>query len=361
MLDENVRSVDPQGLARVLVSVSIFFLIPTAIVVILRCYVRLRYRMFGVDDGLMLIGWLLHVVFTGVGLRAIYSGVGTRDNDLNVFLEADGRKWMWIGETIYNFSLLPLKCSICVTLLRIAVTKLHRKIIWATLIFTIVAMLYNFICPFVACIPITANWNNRGVCLVPLLMSSAYVVSISAVITDWTCAILPVFMLYKSKMRRATKVSISIILGLAALASLCTIIRLPYLKAFSQSHDYLYNVGHIILWSTVESGIGIVAGSLPSLRKLVSSRFHFNSSMGSSPANTTPFTGISRAVITPQSVSAIRRNHRGEGGDNWEQLDDIEGTSSQKIYVKVDLEMQYLERPETSRESRGSREDLVHP
>ncbi|KAF4456202.1 hypothetical protein F53441_1620 [Fusarium austroafricanum] len=149
-------------------------------------------------------------------------------------------------------------------------------------------------------------------------------------------------------MRRATKVSVSIILGLAALASLCTIIRLPYLKAFSQPHSYLYNVAHIILWSTTESGIGIVAGSLPSLRKLVSSRFHFDSSMGSSPAHITPFSGTGRAVITFQSVSAVRRTHRGEGGDNWEQLDDIEGASSQKIYDKVDLEMQSLERPETS-------------
>lgn len=123
----------------------------------------------------------------------------------------------------------------------------------------------------------------------------------------------------------------------------------------------LDNVGNIVLWSTLESGIGIIAGSLPSLRKLVSSHFHFDSSTGSSPAHITPFSGTSRAVITSQSVPAARRTHRGEVGDNWEQLDDVEGTSSQKIYVKVDLEMQSLERPETSRESHGSREDLVHP
>ncbi|KAF4416073.1 hypothetical protein F53441_14569 [Fusarium austroafricanum] len=161
-------------------------------------------------------------------------------------------------------------------------------------------------------------------------------------------------------MKRATKVSVSIILGLAALASLCTIIRLPYLRAFSQPYNYLYNVAYIILWSIAESGIGIVAGSLPSLRKLVSSRFHFDSSTGSSPAYVTPFSGTSRAVITAQSASAIRHTYRGELGDNWEQLDDIEGASSQKIYVKVDVEMHSLERPETSRESHGSHEDLVH-
>ncbi|KAF4958351.1 hypothetical protein FGADI_2517 [Fusarium gaditjirri] len=360
MLDESATSVDPKGLARVLLVVCIFFLIPTAIIVILRCFVRLKYHLFGIDDGLMLIGWILHVVFTGAGLRAIYSGVGTKDKDLNAYLEVDGRKVLHL-EYQLNTAANQYVSSICVTLLRIAVTKTHRIIVWTTLIFTIVTMLYNSIGTFFACMPITANWDNRGQCSVKFLMSLGYVVSISAVISDWTCAILPIFMLYKSHMRKATKVSVSIILGLAALASLCTIIRLPYLKAFSSTDNYLYNVGNIILWSTLESGIGIIAGSLPSLRKLVSSRFHFDSSAGSSPNHITPFSGTSRAVITSQSVSAARRTHRGEVGDNWEQLDDVEGASSKKIYVKVDLEMQSLERPETSRESHGSREDLVHP
>ncbi|KAF5710641.1 integral membrane protein PTH11 [Fusarium mundagurra] len=248
---ENAKSVDPQGLACILLGVSIFFLIPTAIVVILRCFIRLRYRVFGIDDSLMLIGW-----------------------------------WMWIGQTIYCISLIPLKCSICVTLLRIAVTKLHRIIIWATIVFIIITMLYNWI---------------------------------------------------------------------AAMASLCTIIRLPYIKALSDPHHYLYNVAYIVLWSTVESGIGIIAGSLPSLRKLISSRFHFNTSTGRSPANITPFSGTNRA--TSQPVLSARGTYRSEVGNKWEQLDDAEGASSQKTYV--DLEMQSLERSDMSRELHGSREDLV--
>ena len=58
MVDESLRTVEPQGLARVLLGVFILFLITTAIVVMLRCFVRLRYRIFGIDDGLMLIGWV---------------------------------------------------------------------------------------------------------------------------------------------------------------------------------------------------------------------------------------------------------------------------------------------------------------
>ncbi|KAF4414964.1 integral membrane PTH11 [Fusarium acutatum] len=360
MVGDSVRTVDPKGLALVLLVISIFFLIPTAIVITLRCFVRLKYRLFGVDDGLMLIGWLLHVGFSIIGVRAVYAGLGTRDEYLNAYLQIDGRKWMWIGQVFYSLSLTPIKASICVTLLRIAVTKTHRIIVWATLVFTIVTMLYHTIGTFFACMPITANWDDRQKCSVPFLMSVGYMVSLSAVISDWICAILPIFMLYKSHMRKATKVSVSIILGLGILASLCTIIRLPYLKALSDPQNYLYHVSNIVLWSTLESGFGIIAGCLPSLRKLVSSHFHFDSSAGSSPTHIAPFSGTGRAVITSQSLSTARRTHRGEVGDNWEQLDDAEGSSSQKIYVKVDLEMQSLERPETSGESHGSREDLVH-
>ncbi|RGP67948.1 hypothetical protein FSPOR_5609 [Fusarium sporotrichioides] len=350
MLDENARTVDPQGLARLLIGVSIFLLIPTGIVVILRCFTRLRYEYK-----------LLHVVFTSFGIRAVYAGVGTKDRDLNDFLQVDGRKYMWIGGVFYNFSLIPLKCSICVTLLRIAVSKLHRTLVWITLIFTLVTMMYTFIGYLAACKHVSSNWYNRGECSAPVLTSVSYVQSISAVISDWACAILPGFMLYKSNMRRATKVSVTIILGLAALASVCTIVRLPYLRAFSQPYNYLYNVAHVVLWSNLESGIGIVAGSLPSLRKLVSSRFHFDSSTGSAPGYVPSFSGTSRAVITSQAVPAARRSYRGEVGDNWEQLDDLEGVSSQKIHVKVDFEMHTLERPEGSQASHGSREDLVHP
>jgi len=58
MADESMKTVEPQGLARVLLGVSIAFLVMTAIVVMLRCFVRFRYRIFGIDDGLMLIGWV---------------------------------------------------------------------------------------------------------------------------------------------------------------------------------------------------------------------------------------------------------------------------------------------------------------
>ena len=35
---------------------------------------------------------LLHVAFTAAGIRAIYAGLGTKDENSNEFLQIDGRK-----------------------------------------------------------------------------------------------------------------------------------------------------------------------------------------------------------------------------------------------------------------------------
>ncbi|KAH6993574.1 hypothetical protein EDB82DRAFT_566878 [Fusarium venenatum] len=342
-IDPSATSVRPTGLGQTLLGLTVFFLIPTSIVVILRCFTRVKYRLFGIDDGLMLVGWMLHFTFSSMAIKTIYTGLGTKDKNLNDYLQGITRKWLWIGQVVYSFSLIPLKSSICFTLLRIAVTRSHRIIAWGTLLFTVISTGAATLTLFIVCSPLSTGMSEADIDSCPSkTILVGYVVSASA-----------------SNMKKATKVSVSIILGLAALASLCTIIRFPYVRYYTVPTNYLYNVTNIVIWSIVESGIGIVAGSLPSLRKLVSNHFHFDSSKGSAPSHRTPFAGESRAVITTNSAPAIRRSHahRSQTEREWEQLDD--GSSSKNIYVQVHLEMQTMERP-TTPQSHESRDDLVY-
>ncbi|CEI60069.1 hypothetical protein FVEN_g8140 [Fusarium venenatum] len=357
-LDANATSVEPTGIGRSLLIVTIIFLIITTIIIASRCWVRLRYKTFGVDDGLMLFGWMLYVGVSCIVARSTYAGLGTKDTDLNAYLQNDGRKFLWFFQVTYCISLLFLKSSICVTLLRIAVVQTHRIIIWCTLAFALLSITAVIIGLFVICRPISTAWGHVGTCAPPIVIASlGYLVSTGAVVTDFICAILPIFMLYHTNMKLATKVSLAAILGLAALASLCTIVRLPYVKYYIIIPDYLYNVTHIVIWSILESGIGIVAGSLPSLRQLVNRRFQFDSNSESSPAQNTPFSGAYRATITSQSVPRSRSAGLGEGDGDWEELDD--SSSRKKIYVNVDVEMQTFDRATTSGGPHRSTEDLV--
>ena len=52
-------------------------------------------------------------------------------------------------------------------------------------------------------------------------------------------------------------------------ASTATIVRLKYLVAYNSPEDYLLNIAHIAIWSITESGLGLIAGSLATLRPLL--------------------------------------------------------------------------------------------
>ncbi|KAJ4318025.1 hypothetical protein N0V84_007079 [Fusarium piperis] len=301
---------------------------------------------------------------TGVVARGVYSGIGTRDTKLNAIMQGGGRRYLWYFQVTYCFSLLFIKGSICVMLLRIAVGRTYRTIIWVTLIFSTLSTTVGIIGLFLICRPISAAWGHPGKCSPAIVSASlGYVVSTGALVTDWTCAILPGFMLYKTNMKTSMKVLLTIILGLGVLASIATIIRLPDMKYYTQSDDYLYNVANIIIWSIVESGIGIFASSLPSLGRLLKNRVHTESSSGQPPtAQVVPYAGLNRATITTNTSTGSRPFHKivgssALGDEDRDRFDD--GASSRKIYVQVDLEMQSLERPMTPPRSHGSQDKLV--
>jgi hypothetical protein len=58
MLDASAIWVKPSGLGRTMIVLSIVLLVLTAVVIVLRCFVRLKFAIFGLDDGLMLAGWV---------------------------------------------------------------------------------------------------------------------------------------------------------------------------------------------------------------------------------------------------------------------------------------------------------------
>ncbi|KAG4255874.1 hypothetical protein FPRO04_11533 [Fusarium proliferatum] len=155
-------------------------------------------------------------------------------------------------------------------------------------------------------------------------------------------------MLYKAQMKLATKVSISMVLGLGSLASVATIIRMPFvLFYFHPDPNYLYRVCHVSLWCTVEAGIGIVAGSLPALRKLVKRWIKFDSSARQysppKPYRGSHGLGITSHIATASRVKGynISRDVKNDGKDHWDGLDD--GSSRRGIIVTRDVEMHTLE------------------
>ncbi|KAH7109719.1 hypothetical protein B0J13DRAFT_516841 [Dactylonectria estremocensis] len=371
-VDPLATTLTPHGIGLALFIISISFSVLSAIIIGLRCWVRIRDRIFGTDDALMLVGWVLFIGVVGIVCRGTFAGIGASDDRLNAHLLQDGWMYFWFILTFVCCSLIFVKGSICVTLLRIAVEKIYRIIIWATLVVSCISPFIVIIGLMAICRPISANWDrSAGECSPPIVITGlSYLVSATSVATDLICAILPGFMLYKAQMKRATKISITIILGLGVLASIATIIRLAYTSSsHGQPKNILQNVGKIFLCSVFELGFGIIAGSLPSLRRLLKGWINFGTTKNDSPAQITSY----RANTTKGRTSRIgtnpgsRRFHttivtNGTGDRDWERLDDP--SSDHITYAtetEVDLEMRILGQTGTLSGSKGSTEELRKP
>ncbi|KAF5556412.1 integral membrane protein PTH11 [Fusarium napiforme] len=377
-----VPTVEPRGLGLAQLITSIIFGILTTVVVFLRTFIRVKNRVFGADDMLMVIGYvgfttgistatvqltssrkILFAILVGVSSQGTYYGAGQRDADLPEGIYPHGRFYVWLFQIFYCASLVFIKASICDALLRIAVIPWHRVVAWMTLAMAVICAMIVFIGLFVLCKPLSATWNGDGKCSPPSALAIlACFVSASSILTDIICAALPALMLYKAQMKLATKVSISMVLGLGAFASVATIIRMPFvLFYFHPNPDYLYRHCHVSLWSTIEAGIGIIAGSLPALRKFVKRWITFDSSARQySPPKIygggSHGLGITSHIATANRVKGynISRDVENDGKDHWDGLDD--GSSRKGIMVTVDVEMHTLE---NNAESIGSARSRV--
>ncbi|RAR01793.1 integral membrane protein [Stemphylium lycopersici] len=70
-------------------------------------------------------------------------------------------------------------------------------------------------------------------------------------------------------MKKKAKLLVAGILAFAAIGSTGTVIRMGYLHTIVEGPDFLYATTDVALWSTVEPGIGITAGSIATFRPLV--------------------------------------------------------------------------------------------
>jgi hypothetical protein len=203
---------------------------------------------------------------------------------------------------------MALKLSIAIFLLRIAVDRIHRIIIYVTTITIELTSFAYFFIFILQCIPSEFFWTQyiggKGKCVNPkVTVDASYVYSAVTCACDWTLGLMPIFLVWNLQMNSRTKISVGIILAVGAMyvsvpklsvssininsASTATIIRLPYLYELSEVNDFLYATVDVAIWSTCETGIGITVCSLATLRPLFKSFFNRSKLFGSSSRKNT--------------------------------------------------------------------------
>lgn len=126
----------------------------------------------------------------------------------------------FIAEFFYASGAAVIKCSIAVTLLRIAGSRAYFTWSIVAIMFASGAAAIIFMAGVAnICHPITTLWGETttGSCNLKLDSDISFFFSAVEIVTDFALAILPAVLLWNIQMKRKVKFSVSIILGMAAL------------------------------------------------------------------------------------------------------------------------------------------------
>ncbi|ORY58874.1 uncharacterized protein BCR38DRAFT_527394 [Pseudomassariella vexata] len=266
------------GLSLAIVVSSLICLVLSVTAVGIRTYVRLADKLFGLDDSLVLAGTLVYVVDVGLACDAAFMGVGQPDSKQNAFFAEESKKYFTIWILVYVIGLATIKSSICVTMARIADTQtLYRVAVYVLLGITWTSFLVTFIGVLVFCRPIEGNWkaslvlSGEATCAsMETMIGLSQTATGTTIVTDLACAILPGLILWKTQMNLRHKLAVFALLSFASTASIMTMIRAPYINHYNNPEDNLmFWVGHIVLFSNIETGIGCVASSIPAVRSFI--------------------------------------------------------------------------------------------
>jgi hypothetical protein len=167
--------------------------------------------------------------------------------------------------------MITVKTSIGLFLLRVTIKPIHRWIIHIAMGLTVLTGLVFFFVTLFQCTPISFFWDKNsqtGGCInVDVIIALTFLYSAVSVMCDFTFAILPIFLVWNLNMSIKTRALLIPILGMACVASVAVLCRMAYVMDF-KNPDFLWATLDIAIWSDIEQGLAITAGSLATLRPL---------------------------------------------------------------------------------------------
>ncbi|XRM42309.1 putative cation-transporting ATPase 1 [Aspergillus tubingensis] len=261
-----------EGRSEVLVAVSVVVMAISLLTVSFRCFVRWRMlKAFGWDDTLMVLAMVLDIVLTACAIAGAKDGVGRHLSNFHSFDEFHhAMLWWWLGQCIYIWASGIAKVSIALALLRLSVHTYQRITLWIVMGASICVSLVFWFFMLFQCHPVSKFWERTGPgnCMnTDTLIRVAYVYSGICAVCDFALGLLPIDLVRQLQTTLKTKIALGATLSLGCVASTAVILRIPCLH-FYKDIDFLYSTFSIDIWSFVEVGLGITAGSLVTLRPL---------------------------------------------------------------------------------------------
>ncbi|KAH6631390.1 hypothetical protein F5144DRAFT_216112 [Chaetomium tenue] len=299
----------PENRALPLTAVNIAALVLATTVTALRCFVRIRLlKAFGLDDWLMVAASVCFAFYCSFSLAGLANGTGYHVEDLSKESYAEAKKWWYCCYPTYAVTMALTKISITFFFRRVIVERVQKLILAIALILTVVSCLVFFFAGIFQCWPVSYFWDKysqTGTCIPDrIVIALVMLFSVINIITDFTFALMPAWILSHLNMKRKTKLALCVLMGLGCIASAAVIIRLPYIHLIS-SDDFLYDTVDVAIWSTIEQCLAITAAGLATLQPLVKI-IGFKLGIGSRPS--LPQSGYGNSMPMPTGSIAVKRS-----------------------------------------------------
>ncbi|POS75381.1 hypothetical protein DHEL01_v206217 [Diaporthe helianthi] len=251
--------------------VAIFLVTMATISFVMRAYVRaFMVRAFGVDDWFMLFATITFILFVTSVNIGVHYGTGRHYTDLERSDFKMAMQFWYYCYIWYCWTMIFSKMSIGIFLLRIIVQRIQVWFIYMALTINVLTGMVFFFVTTLQCQPVSFFWNKDqpGKCIqIDIIIGLTYLYSSLNIICDFTFALLPIFIVRKLNMKRRMKVAIIPLLSMGCIASCAVVVRLAYVETF-RNPDFLFATVDIAIWSTVECGLAVTAGSLACIRPL---------------------------------------------------------------------------------------------
>ena len=227
---------------------------------------------------------------------------------------------MWfLCEIFYAFSSTFTRLAAGALLLRLTIHPVHRRVIWSVMILASLFGIAFLTQILVQCQPISFFWSvtrdpSQGHCInLKINEGFTYAHAVVASIGDWTYGILPAFIVSGLKMNLRTKASVFLLLCLANIGSIATLIRFKAIHQITLSRDFLFATVDLVIWSSVEVGIAIIAASMATYRPLFRTFFSTGNSGNRSVAPVHHYRGSSPFDLSPQQnlgMKDMKNDHK---------------------------------------------------
>ncbi|QDS77659.1 hypothetical protein FKW77_002991 [Venturia effusa] len=264
-MDHLSQTKAPQQIA----AVSVFLSLALGAVA-LRLWIRARMiKSLGWDDYMMVVALINYIMYDTALMVVVANGGGTHVKLSDIKRAAV--IYSLAAEGFYLTTIMFLKISLGLSFLRIVVKQWQRRFVYAIMFLSTSINIYHTIFVIFNC-GSPSHYLERLVqskcARKSVELGLAYEQAAVTTITDFLFALLPIPLLWNASMDRRSKISGGCILGLGTLGSIFSIVRFKYIDGLGSLEDFLWNTANVSIWSTMEMGTGIIAGSLATMRPI---------------------------------------------------------------------------------------------